>query len=193
MTTSPERGDRPRPGLHAIWRDPGDLLAFGLGTGCAPRGPGTVGTLAGVALYAMLPTMPLAAYVLLCLVAFGLGCLICDRTARRLGVHDHPGIVLDEVVGYLVTMAPCWALTEGLGRPGLPGDDWLGTIGAGWLWAGVGFGLFRLFDIWKPWPVGLLDRRLEGGFGIMADDVAAAGWAMLCLGALLHASTTLLP
>ena len=88
------------------------------------------------------------------------GIPICAHTARRMGVHDHPGIVWDEIVGYLVTMtfAP-----------------------QGWLWVAAGFVLFRVFDIAKPWPIRLLDRNVGGGFGIMVDDLLAGIFAAVVL------------
>ncbi len=133
--------------------NPVHLLSLGLGSGCAPKAPGTMGTLVGVLFYLPLQLLAwpyyLAVLVLLCLA----GIWLCGRTASALGVHDHPAIVWDEIVGYLLTM---------LAAP------------KGWLWIMLGFVLFRVFDIWKPWPIGLLDKRLKGGFGVMADDLLAA-------------------
>jgi len=136
------------------------LLAFGFGAGCSPRAPGTMGTLLAVGLYLPLSRLPLVAYlaVLVVVVAAGIG--ICDKASRDLGVHDHPGIVWDEIAGFLVTMV---------------------AAPAGWIWILVGFGLFRLFDIWKPWPIGWLDRRVQGGLGIMLDDLVAGVFAAVCL------------
>jgi phosphatidylglycerophosphatase A len=146
----------PKPSLA----DPVQLLAFGFGAGCAPRAPGTFGTLAGIALYLPLAQLSLPAYaaILLCAAVFGVW--LCGTASRRLAVHDHPGIVWDEIVGYLVTMF------------GLP---------FGLAWVVAGFVLFRLFDIWKPWPISWLDRRVSGGLGIMVDDVAAGAAACVCL------------
>ena len=149
--------------LRADWRllaDPGHLLALGLGSGLAPWAPGTFGTLAGLALYLPASRLGLVPYLALTLALLVLGVWLTGRCARRLGVPDHPAIVWDEVVGLYVTMtaAP-------------PGAVWLLT----------GFGLFRLFDILKPWPIGALDRRLGGGVGIMLDDVLAGAVAALCL------------
>jgi phosphatidylglycerophosphatase A len=136
------------------------LLAFGLGAGCSPKAPGTMGTLVAVGLYLPLALLPPAFYALVLAAVIGLGVWLCDRAARDLGVHDHPGIVWDEIAGYLLTM---------LGAP------------AGWLWIILGFVLFRLFDVWKPWPIGWLDRRVSGGLGIMLDDLVAGVFAALCL------------
>lgn len=140
--------------------DPVHLLAAGFGSGLAPRAPGTAGTLAGVPLYLALAPLPLPAYLGLILGLFLLGVWICGRAARDLNAHDHPSIVFDEMIGYLVTMA---------GAPS----------GCGWLV--LGFVLFRFFDIVKPWPISLLDRKVPGGFGIMLDDLAAGLLALSVL------------
>ncbi|HIP52432.1 MAG TPA: phosphatidylglycerophosphatase A [Chromatiales bacterium] len=142
------------------WRNPLHLLAFWFGAGAAPKAPGTVGTLAAVPLYLLLQPLSPGLYLSLVAGLFLLGIWICGATARALEVHDHPGIVFDEVVGYLVTMihAP-----------------------RGWGWVAAGFALFRLFDILKPWPIGPVDRRVEGGLGIMLDDVIAGFLALICL------------
>ena len=144
-------------------RDPVILVAAGLGSGCAPRAPGTAGTLVGVLVYLPLAPLPLGPYGLLTLALFLLGVPLCTAAARRLGVHDHPGIVWDEVVGYLVTMT---------------------AAPAGWPWVAAGFLLFRLFDIAKPWPIRSIDRRVAGGLGIMLDDVLAGLFAAAALQAL---------
>lgn len=140
--------------------NPIHLLAFGFGSGCSPKAPGTMGTLVAVALYLPLTLLPLTAYLLVLAVVTVVGVWLCDRTASDLGVHDHPGIVWDEIAGFLVTM---------IAAP------------VGWLWIVVGFALFRLFDIWKPWPIGWLDRRVGGGLGIMLDDLVAGVFAAICL------------
>jgi phosphatidylglycerophosphatase A len=140
--------------------DPVHLLAAGFGTGLVPRAPGTAGTLAGVLLYLALAALPLPAYLGVSLGLFLLGVWICGRAARDLNAHDHPSIVFDEMIGYLVTMA---------GAP----------FGIGWL--ALGFVLFRFFDIVKPWPISLLDRKVPGGFGIMLDDLAAGLLALAVL------------
>ena len=146
----------PRPDL----RHPVHLLAFGFGAGLSPLAPGTAGTLVAVPVYLGLSLLPSWGYLLATALVIAAGVVICGWSARRLGVHDHPGIVWDEIAGYLVTMA--WAP-------------------AGPLWVLAGFILFRLFDILKPWPIGWLDRRVGGGTGIMLDDVAAGVAAMACL------------
>jgi phosphatidylglycerophosphatase A len=141
-------------------RDPRHFLALGLGSGLLPKAPGTMGTLAAVPLLLLLQGLPLWSFLLVVLLAFLLGIWLCDVTARNLGVHDHPGIVWDEFVGYWLTMA---------------------AAPSGWQWLLLGFCLFRVFDILKPWPIRHIDRRVGGGFGIMLDDVLAGIYAWLVL------------
>ncbi len=141
--------------LHPVY-----ALALGFGTGCSKYAPGTVGTLVGVLLYLPLQFLFWPFYIAVVAALFVAGIYLCAETARALEVHDHPAIVWDEIVGYLATMllAP-----------------------SGWVWVILGFLLFRLFDIVKPWPVSWADRHLEGGAGIMLDDLIAAvyGWILL--------------
>jgi len=157
MNKNPDSADLRRK----VLTDPVNLLAFGLGAGLAPKAPGTFGSLFGMAIAWW--TLPLG-FDARIMVVIGLivsGVWICGESARRIGVHDHSGIVWDEIAGiYLVLLvAPVSIL--------------------GW---GLGFGLFRLFDIWKPWPIRDLDHRLHGGLGIMLDDLVAALYAAVLLG-----------
>lgn len=148
-----------------VWRKLAHFLAFGFGAGKAPVAPGTFGTLVGIAAYLLLQPLPALSYAATVLVLFALGVWLCQVTERDLGVHDHPGIVWDEIVGYLVTMfmAP-----------------------AGWVWIVAGFLLFRLFDIWKPFPIRQLERRIQGGFGNMLDDALAGFYALAVLQGLVY-------
>ncbi len=148
------------PTFSSLLRQPVHWLAFGFGSGLSPKAPGTVGTLMAVPLYLLMAKLPLWAYGSLLLLAMVIGVYLCDRTSRELGVHDHPGIVWDEFVGYWITM---------LAAP------------AGWLWVLIGFAWFRLFDVLKPWPIRWLDRHVHGGFGIMIDDVLAGVMALGCV------------
>ena len=141
-------------------KHPVHLLALGFGSGCVPKLPGTAGTLAGVFIYFFLSTLPLTYYAGFVLLFFLAGIWLCDKTAKDLGVHDHPAIVWDEIVGYLVTMI---------------------YVPQGWLWMIAGFILFRLFDIWKPWPINRVDKCVTGGFGIMLDDVIAGIFSLCTL------------
>lgn len=149
-----------KPLPPSIWKDPLQLLACGLGTGAIPIAPGTFGTLLAVPLYWFMQPLSLVWYIGLTGLLFVVGIWLCGYTANKLGVHDHGGIVWDEVVGYLITMtfAP-----------------------AGWEWIVLGFLLFRLFDILKPFPIRWLDQHVSGGFGIMVDDVLAGVYSMIFL------------
>ncbi len=146
-------------------KEPVNFFALGFGSGLSKYAPGTMGTLVAVPLYLLLQPLSLANYIAVAIAVTLVGIWLCDRSAKMLGVHDHPGIVWDEIAGYLLTM---------IAAP------------AGWQWIVLGFVLFRLFDIWKPWPIKLIDRQVEGGFGIMMDDVVAAlfAWGVLQLIAL---------
>jgi len=142
------------------WRNPVHLLACGFGSGLMPQAPGTYGTALAIPLYLLLVPLPLTGYLAVLALLTLLGIWACDRAARDFGVHDHQSIVWDEVLGYLVTMA--------LAPPG-----WLAIV--------AGFVLFRFFDIIKPWPIRQVDRRVEGGFGIVLDDLLAGVYAGLVL------------
>jgi len=146
--------------VATVFGNPIHFLAFGFGSGLAPVAPGTFGTLVGIPFFLFMVSLPLWAYLLLTLAFFLFGVWICDRSSKLLGVHDHGGIVWDEIVGYLVTM---------IAAP------------QGWEWIVIGFILFRIFDIFKPWPIAYLDRHVSGGFGIMIDDILAGVYAMFIL------------
>ncbi len=149
-----------------VFRNWRHLLAFGFGSGLAKYAPGTFGTLVAIPLFLAIGHLPAWLYAVTVLAAFALGVWVCDTVSRDLRVHDHGGIVFDEFVGFWITMfmAPMTVTSVALG-----------------------FALFRLFDIWKPGPIGWCDRHLQGGFGIMFDDVAAGVAACAALHALLWA------
>ncbi|NOY16540.1 MAG: phosphatidylglycerophosphatase A [Gammaproteobacteria bacterium] len=141
-------------------RDPIHWLAVGFGSGCSPYAPGTFGTLVAIPIFLLLKETPLWVYLFITLLMFLIGIWLCGKTAKKLGVHDHSAIVWDEIVGYLVTM---------IAAP------------QGWVWIVIGFVLFRVFDILKPWPISIADKRISGGFGIMIDDVLAGIAAFVVL------------
>ena len=163
-----------RPRASEIFGSPVHLLAFGFGTGLVPKGPGTAGTLVGIPLFLLLMALPLPLFAAVTVVLAMAGCWICGESARRLGVHDYGGIVFDEIVGYLIAASPLLPALA-LNRHGLVAG------------LAAAFGLFRLFDIWKPWPIGWLDDRLHGGVGIMVDDLVAGVFAAAVLWAGLAA------
>ena len=131
---------------------PMQFFAFGFGSGLSPRAPGTAGTLLAIPLYLLVAHWSLPLYSLFIIVTALLGIWFCEAASRELGVHDHPGIVWDEFVGYWITM---WALPNN------------------WIWVVAGFVVFRILDIAKPWPISVLDKKVKGGFGIMIDDIVA--------------------
>ena len=137
-------------------------IATGFGVGRSPVAPGTFGTLLGVMLYLALSELSAVWYVVWVIVLFVGGAAICRLAERQLGAVDHPAIIFDEIVGYLCTM-------------------WLAP--AGWLWLVIGFGLFRLFDIWKPFPIRRIEH-LPNGIGVMADDLLAGIYGFVTLQAL---------
>jgi len=154
----------PTPTFTALVRHPVHALAFGFGAGLAPRAPGTVGSLLALPVYLVLAPFSAPGYLVLLVVLLLIGVWATGRCERELGVHDHPGIVFDEIVGQLIALFPA---------------------PVHWFWLLTGFGLFRLFDIWKPWPIRWLNHRIPGGWGIMLDDVAAGIAAALCLQGLI--------
>lgn len=161
MTKIAQQG-RPISSLaKQVFADPYCCLAFGFGSGLAPVAPGTFGTLAALPLYIALSQLPTVLYLAAVAVLFVVGISICRRCESRLGVPDHPGIVWDEIVGYLIAMS---------------------FVPVSWQAATAGFLLFRLFDIAKPWPISLADRKIHGGLGIMLDDALAGAGASICLG-----------
>ena len=147
-------------------RNPIHLLAFGLGSGCAPKAPGTFGTLAAIPFWWLfLQDVPLIPYLCVLIAGFAFGVYLCEQTSKDLGVHDHGGIVWDEWIGLWITYL---------------------ALPAGIEWIIIGFALFRFFDILKPWPIKWLDEKVHGGFGIMIDDVLAGIFALGCVQGLAY-------
>ncbi len=164
MTISPMTPEsRPQSGFDP--RRVHHWIAFGLGSGLAPYAPGTAGTLAAIPLYLLLSGLAWPLYLGVTLILFLIGVWACQRTARDLALEDPAAIVWDEWVGLLVTMV---------------------AAPSGWPWLLAGVLLFRLLDIWKPWPVRVADRRVGGGLGIMLDDLIAGAMAALLIAAAAH-------
>ncbi len=152
MSAAEPSYSRPRRLIH--------FLAQGFGAGRIPFAPGTFGTLAAVPIYFLFSLLTPAVYAVGVIGLFALGVWLANVTGRDLGAHDHPSIVWDEIVGFLITMF--------LAPPG-------------WLWVVAGFLLFRLFDIWKPYPIRAVDQRLQNGLGCMFDDALAGIYALLVM------------
>ena len=136
------------------------VIAIGFGAGRVPYAPGTAGTMLAVPIYLLLRELTVAWYLGVVAALFLIGVVVCGRVERQGGEHDAPSIVWDEVVGYLVTMA---------------------SAPPGWVWIVVGFALFRLFDIWKPYPIRRIDQTVPGGFGTMLDDLLAGVYGLAVL------------
>jgi phosphatidylglycerophosphatase A len=146
-----------------VWQRPTHFIAFGFGLGTLPRAPGTWGTLLGIPFYCLFSATSWWMYLSIVCLFFLYGVWLCDVVSKDLGVHDHKGIVWDEVVGMMLTLY--------LFKPSV-----LTVI--------FGFILFRIFDILKPWPISWVDKKVRGGLGVMLDDVLAAIPAWVCLGLL---------
>ncbi len=145
------------PDARFLLAHPAHFIALGFGSGLAPRAPGTFGTLASVVLFWLLAqVLPTLVIAFLAIPLFFLGVWACEVTGRDLGVADHGAMVWDEIVAFLPLAAVSSASI--------------------WLQA-VAFLLFRLFDVWKPYPIRGLERQLKGGFGVMFDDMVAAFYA----------------
>jgi phosphatidylglycerophosphatase A len=146
-------------------KDPVVFLATGFGSGLSPIAPGTAGTLLAVPLVYFLQQQSLLVYALVTAVILFSGSWVCGYAAEKLGVHDHSGIVYDEIAGFLITMFM------------IPADPLLLIIG---------FILFRFFDAVKPWPISWIDKNIHGGFGIMIDDIVAGVLSLVCLNMILY-------
>lgn len=141
-------------------KNPIHFLAVGFGSGLIRPAPGTWGSLAGLILAISLCFFPpcRTVFIILSVLGFIVGCYLCESTSRDLGVHDDSRIVWDEMVAIWLIFAA------------LPDYNWL--------YYGLTFGFFRLFDIWKPYPIRYFDQKVQGGLGIMIDDILAAVYTL---------------
>lgn len=148
------------PTPDSVWRSPLHFIAFGFGVGTIPFAPGTFGTLIAIPFYLAMRPLSNLSYLVITLLVVVASMWICDKASQDVGVQDHQGMCLDEIVGFLVTMfnAP-----------------------HSWPWILCGFLLFRLFDIWKPWPINYVDANVHGGIGMILDDVLAGVYSCLIL------------
>jgi len=163
-TTENEKADFDTSALKKVaLGTPSGLLAFGFGSGLSPFAPGTMGTLVAIPFAVAIKSLGVTGFWVALLLMFLLGIEACTRVSRKLGVHDHGGIVWDEIVGYCLSVA---------------------LVPLQWQWFLLAFVLFRFFDIYKPWPIRQLDRKVSGGFGIMIDDVVAAIFTIIVLAVL---------
>jgi len=152
MTTSPN--------LKFLLAHPAHFFALGFGSGLAKSAPGTFGTVVGLPLFWLISNQPIQTQLVIISSFFILGIYFCDIANKNLGVVDHGSIVWDEIVAMMLVLV---------------------FTPPNWLWWLVAFGLFRLFDIWKPFPIRQFDAKLKSGFGTMLDDLLAAIYAILSL------------
>lgn len=141
-------------------KTPMQFFASGFGSGCAPVAPGTFGTVASIPFWLLLSFLSPISYVIAVVAIFLLGWYVSEKASQELNVHDHGGIVIDEFVGFFITMF-------------LVPFSWVNIL--------LGFILFRIFDVIKPWPIKVIDQKVKGGFGIMIDDVFAGIMALICM------------
>lgn len=150
-----------RPGFRFVFSHPAHFVAFGFGAGLSPFAPGTAGTLVGFPIFWLVgPRYSPWEMLVLVAVLFGIGVWACGVTGRNLGISDHGGMCWDEIVAFLLILeiAP-----------------------DGTYWQIAAFFLFRIFDVVKPSPIRELEKRMKGGFGVMFDDILAAGYTLLAL------------
>lgn len=145
---------------RVVFGSPSGFLAFGFGSGLSPFAPGTMGTLVAIPFLFALKALGTQGFWVALVLLFLLGVQLCGSVSRKLGVHDHGGIVWDEMVGYWLSAA---------------------FVPLQWPWLLAAFLLFRFFDIFKPWPIRQIDKKVSGGFGIMIDDVVAALFTVVIL------------
>lgn len=148
------------PSVSQLLHDPKLLLAFGFGSGLSRIMPGTCGTIAALPFYFLLSHLPSWLYASLVLLSFVVGNYLCAYAADKLKVHDHGGIVWDEFVGMWISLF---------------------LVPVTWFWVLIAFVVFRFFDMVKPWPISIADKKLGGGFGIMFDDVLAGFATCVCV------------
>lgn len=148
------------PVPRSVWTNPLHFIAFGFGSGAMPFAPGTFGTLIAIPFYLCMQSLSHFQYLFILMVVTVFSIWLCEKISKEIQVHDHPGMCIDEVVGFLVTMfaAP-----------------------HGFRWIVLGFILFRLFDIWKPWPIHIIDKKMHGGIGMILDDVMAGIYSLLII------------
>lgn len=154
----------PTPNARFLIAHPAHFFALGFGSGLARFAPGTAGSLVAWPIAWVVAPLPPLAQVTIIATLFAIGCYLCAITSRNLGVADHGSIVWDEIVAMMLVLA---------------------FTPFSWIWWLVAFLLFRLFDIWKPYPIRQFDAKLKNGFGVMFDDLLAGIYALICIQILL--------
>ncbi len=149
--------------LQFLLQHPAHFFGLGFGSGLSKKAPGTFGTLVGFPLFTLIATLNLTSQLGIICLLFLIGIYFCEKTGQALGVSDHGSIVWDEIVAIMLVLT---------------------VTPYQWQWWLAAFLLFRLFDIWKPAPIRQCDARIKGGLGVMLDDLLAAMYAIISLGAL---------
>ena len=144
---------------RALLGNPLGWIAMGFGSGLSPVAPGTIGSLAALLPWLLLRQLNVWLYLAIIVAMFVVGVWVCQWVVARLHIDDPSFVVWDEFVGQWIALIP------------------LTLMPRSWLWIFVGFILFRIFDIWKPWPVSWADRDIKGGLGVMLDDLIAGAYA----------------
>ncbi len=150
---------------RAVFSHPAGWIASGFGAGLSPFASGTVGSAVALVPWLALRQLDIAVYAIFLAAAFVLGVWASGIVIRRIGIDDPGVVVWDEFVGQWIALLP------------------LVVQPRGWPWVAAGFVLFRVFDVWKPWPASWVDRAVKGGFGAMLDDAFAGGYAAIVLAA----------
>lgn len=153
------------PDVKFLFANPAHFFALGFGSGLAPKAPGTFGTLVGLPLFWLIANYSLNLQLLIITALFLIGIYFCHATGKALGISDHGSIVWDEIVAMMLVLTFS------------PNNT------AGWI---VAFLMFRLFDIWKPFPIRQFDAKLKNGFGVMFDDLLAAIYAIASMWLLFY-------
>lgn len=154
------------PNIRLLLSHPVHFLSLGFGSGLAKIAPGTFGTLVGLPLFWLISSESVAMQISIITAMFAIGIYFCAFTGKAIGVVDHGSIVWDEIVAIMLVLT--FTPTQ-------------------WQWWLAAFFLFRLFDIWKPYPIRQLEAKFKNGFGVMFDDLLAAIYAITGLQVLIWA------
>lgn len=149
------------------------FCGVGFGSGLIPKAPGTFGSAFALIFVPIWLVFGFINTILAVVLMSLIGIYICGKTAQIMQVHDDGRIVWDEFAGQSIAFLPLIYLEQ-----------------MSLFWILIGFVLFRIFDIWKPWPINVVDRQVSGGVGIMLDDIIAGIWAAFCIWAYLHFTMT---